>query len=163
MAHPKKPVPPVTHATWGHGHVFVNTKVSVKSAYTGAERSAALRSNRTHHQCWLESYHEHSSGTWVCRRAVFTNASLFTNRGGCIIILECQRGHAVYKQGLAHVQCCHVLVQDDVALRIFEADRVCQCPVANEHHRHHRQDRQRHVPLQCPLNAAFISDMFKHG
>jgi hypothetical protein len=28
---------------------------------------------------------------------------LLTNRGGCIIILECQRGHAVYKQGWARV------------------------------------------------------------
>jgi hypothetical protein len=67
------------------------------------ERSAALRSNWSHHQCWWESYHEHSSGTWVCRRAVFTNASLCTNRGGCIIILECQHGHAVYEQGWALV------------------------------------------------------------
>jgi len=40
----------------------------------------------------------------VCRHAVFTNASLFTNRGGRIIILVCQRGHAVNKQGRALVR-----------------------------------------------------------
>jgi hypothetical protein len=69
----------------------------------------------------------------------------------------------VYKQGWALVQCCHVLGQVDVASRTFEADRVCQCPVANDHHRRHRHRHQRHVPLQCPLNAAFISNVFKHG
>jgi hypothetical protein len=41
-----------------------------------------MRSNRTHHQCWYESHHEHSSGTWVCRRAVLIYESLLTNRGG---------------------------------------------------------------------------------
>jgi hypothetical protein len=62
--------------------VFVNTEVSV---------------NMT---CKFE---EASPQREACRRSMFTNAMLLRNRSGCIIILECQRGHAVYKKGRARV------------------------------------------------------------